>query len=348
MFVFPEIRRRDLAPYYIDEGGALGVHKESLAELLCAWEGRHLAPDDFTLCPSGGSASLVILAALKEQGIKRVLFETPAYFGTIEQAYQLEIAYELIPTYRRDMYALPSLVAELSDDKPTAVWLTQPRASLGFNQPMPMLEELLRTMSTRHHLVIDEVTDQSFPAQLSPLQVAFPSANIVRIRNFMKGLGLNGLRLSAILHRRAMRSFLVDALESLGGSLDVHSLFAVKMLLSDLPRFRRMLTAANVQVNSLRRSAELAVRGSNVSVNPLVNGYIGSMVADLTVLGSSHEERRARFLEGCRSLRTPVVLGSSFYIAKDPPLEAIRLNFFTHRDQFLRGVVNIMRVVHPK
>jgi len=345
LFVFPALTSDDIGPYYIDEGDALGEHKEAISRLLSKWDGSPIAPEHFTLCPSGGTASLITLAALKEHGVKRILFETPSYFGTVEQANQLEIDYDLIPTYRRDGYALPDMRSRLHSDDPIAIWLTHPRASLGINQSREYIEQLLERMTPQHYLVVDEVTDQTFPAHLGALHANFPSANLVRIRSFLKGMGYNGVRLSAILHTARLRGSLVDAVESLGGSLDAHSLFAVKLLANDIPRFRAMLRAANEQVNDLRRKAEEIVRGSLVSINPLVNGYIGSTVVDLKMLGETQRERRTRLLEACRSLRTPVSLGASFYLAKDPPTEAIRLNFLTHPDQLLRGIANIVRAV---
>lgn len=316
-----------------------------LRDLIAEWDGAAISSEQFTVCPSGGSASLIVLAALKERGVKRVLFETPSYFGTIEQAQQIELEYELLPTYRRLGYTLPNIDTELNAIAPVALWITQPRASLGINQRLENIEHWLATMKPTQYLVIDEVTDQSFPSLLGSLRSRFPDANLLRIRSFIKGMGFNGLRLSTIIHPLHLRASLVDAVEAFGGSLDAHSLFAVKHFARDIPRFRAMLYAANEQVNDLRRRAETIVLGSPAIINPLINGYIGSMVVDLATFGATQHERRERFLAACRAERTPVVLGPSFYLAKDPPTEAIRLNFFTHPDQLLRGVVNITRIV---
>ncbi len=117
------------------------------------------------------------------------------------------------------------------------------------------------------------------------------------------------------------------------------------MLSKNAERLSAMLFAANQQVNKLRAKAERLTRKSRVTVNPLVNGYIGSMVVDLSELGDCQDERRTRFLEHCRAMRTPVILGASAYFAKDPPSEAVRLNFFMQGDQVLRGVANILRIV---
>jgi histidinol-phosphate/aromatic aminotransferase/cobyric acid decarboxylase-like protein len=342
---FPKLEPHDFSRYYLDEGNALGSHKERIRRLLEAWEGAALSQSQFTLCPSGTCSALLTLGALKARGVQRVIVETPAYFGLIEQLTVLGFDFSLVPTYRREGYALPAIDKRLLRDEPFAVWLTQPRASLGFNQPARLIETLLALAGSRNYVVIDEVTDQTFPSHFGVLHGNNRSVNLIRIRSFMKGMGLNGFRLSAILHPCSMRATFEEYLEAFGGSLDAHSILAVDELGDDLPRFRSMLAAANAQVNDLRRRVEVFTRGSKIAVNKLVNGYIGSMVVDTSSLGRNDEERRIGLLEGCRTERTAIVLGSSFYVAKDPPLEAIRLNFFTEPQHMLRGIANVLRIV---
>lgn len=342
---FPVIRRRDFARYYLDDGRSINAQREPIRQLLSAWEGSSLQPERFTVCPSGALASFVTLCVLKWKGVKRVIFETPSYYGTIEQADELGLEVDLLPTYRRDGYELPSLTNCFADSSPVALWLTQPRASLGFDQSIKTVEGILHCAGREHFVVIDEVTDQSYPAHLGRLPVPLQETNLIRIRSFTKGMGLNGFRLSAVLHPSTLRTSFIGAVELFGGTLDAYSLLSIQDLSTNLERFKTMLSVANRQVNDLRRRAEAMTLGSACSINHLVNGYIGSMVVNLESLGRSHARRRAAFLAGCRDLRTPVILGSSFYLAKDPPSEGIRLNFFMSEDQVLRGIGNILRIV---
>ena len=340
----PRLVARDFAHYYIDEGNALKAEKEPVAKLLSAWEGHPIAHDEFTLCPSGASASLVALAMLKGLGVSRVLVETPCYFATLEQAQQIGVRFDLIPTYFDDGYELPNLQERGRKSSPVAVWLTQPRASLGFDQSRKAAERLLERLGPHGYLVVDEVTDQSFPAHLSLVGRESGWARWVRIRSFTKGMGLNGFRLAALLHPASLRQAVVACLETFGGALDVHSLKMITTFSNDLPRLRAMLRAANDQVNSLRAKAEKLVMNTPLVVNSLTNGYIGTAVADLKILGRTHAERRARFLKGCKDMRTPVMLGATSYMAKDPPREGVRLNFFMQPEQIIRGINNILRI----
>jgi DNA-binding transcriptional MocR family regulator len=340
----PRLTAADFSHYYVDEGGALGPFKDQLCGLLSAWEGHPISPEEFTICPSGTCASLVTLAMLKELRVKHVLFETPSYFGTIEQASELGIDYSLIPTYRSDGYALPPLKARITKNSHLALWITQPRASLGYNQSITTLRNILERLGQNAFLISDEVTDQSFPAHLAAFWREQSGKNIIRIRSFTKGMGLNGFRLVAILHPASLRQQILASLETLGGSVDAHSLLAVGALAKDVPRFRSMLKAANEQVNSLRTRVERFVGGTNVTANHLINGYIGSVVADLRKLGRTQSKRRVRLLEECSRLRTPIMLGSTFYMAKDPPTEAIRINYFCHPEHVIHGVLNILQI----
>lgn len=337
----PSLPKRALTRYFIDVGSELGEYKERICGLISAWNHSGTSCDEVTLCPSCSNASLITMAALKDMGAKCILFETPAYFATIEQAQLLGVPFELIPTYHDSDYSLPVLDSKIESTPMTVVWLTQPRATLGFDQSPEMINQLLRKIGRRGYLVVDEATDQSHPARLGQLAQS-ADHRLIRLRSFTKGMGLNGLRLAAIIHPIALRSTLTDAIETLGGSLDVHSLFAVADLAETPSTFARMLAAANDQVNALRAIAERLVRGSPITVNRLTNGYIGSMVLDLSSIGHSDRSRRKRLLEWCRHMRTPVILGAGSYVAKAPPTETIRLNFFNMRDHITRGISNIL------
>lgn len=341
------IKPSALARYYIDEGSTLGIQKERVCELLSAWEDRVVSYDGVTLCPSCGNASLIALAALKALGVRQILFETPAYFATIEQAVALGLQFRLVPTFGSDNYALPDLRQTLRNREDFAVWLTHPRAGLGFNQDLNTIDRLLNLVGKRGYLVVDEATDQTFPALLGQTHQHPNNGRLLRLRSFTKGMGLNGIRLAAILHPSSLRQAVVDSLEMMAGSVDANSLVFVADQAGKVKVFSGMLQVANEQVRTLREKAERLTRGTRIFVNPLVNGYIGSMVLDLSAFGRTQKTRRARLLDWCRSMRTPVILGASMYFAKDPPSETVRLNFFSHADHVTRGIANILRFWNP-
>jgi len=342
----PTLSPPSVAQYYIDEGsGVAGPSKERIARLLSELEDRSLGKHEFSLCPSGTCASLVVLATLKDLGVAAIRFETPTYYAAVEQTDALELRREMIPTYRQDAYSVSRDQAIGRINTPTALWMTQPRFAVGLDQSLPFLVEVLEELAFKGgYLVIDEVMDQLFPAHLASLGAiaAKRELPLIRIRSFLKAAGINGIRLSVILHPTTMRRHIVNALEMFGGAVDAFSLATVSLLADDRIRYRTMLEAANDQAKRLCRRAERLVRGTELELNPLRNGYIGSMVANLGRFGNTWDERRKWLLEGCRRVRTPIVLGASFYAAIDPPNETIRLNFFTQSEELLRGIDNIL------
>jgi DNA-binding transcriptional MocR family regulator len=345
----PVIGRGDLSQYHLDAVLGLSAHRDAILSLLAAWEDRDVSSEEVTICPSGTIASLAILSVLKGKGVRHIRFETPAFFASIEQARSIGMEVDLIATYRRELFRTPFAEIEASSEwqnRRHAVWFTQPRAALGFNQPIDEIGRLTDSLDQRSQfVVVDEVTDQLFPARLSILHRDAPRPNLIRIRSFTKGMGLNGVRLSAVLHPPELRKAFIEAIDALGGSVDAYSLATIAELAKDQQRFRRMLAAANRQVTELRIRAARAAAGSPVEVNKLENGYIGSMSVDLSSLGADYGAQRERFLEECVKARTPVVLAASYKMALDPPNELIRLNFFISPDSVLRGVSNIVRIL---
>ena len=342
--VLPSKRKLLLSRYYMDEGNALGEVRSSLHDLLCAWEGVPLDPMRFTACPSVGVASMLTMAVLRRKGVRRIVFETPCYFAAILQAEWLGLNSVLVPSYRRDTYR-PAADFEMPGTKQASVWwLTHPRVTLGFNQNPDDVRVLSRGLADGDYVVIDEALDQSFPSELGQLHATDSGQRLIRLKGFGKPLGLNGYRLAFILHPADLRADMVDCLETFAGAIDAHSLDAACAVAADPNHLRRMMQIANQQVVALRLAADKIVAGSAVAVNPLINGYLGSAVVNLRSLGADQRTRRHRFLLGCQKRGMPIIIGPSMHFASDPPTEAVRLNFFSQREQLLRGVAALAEI----
>jgi histidinol-phosphate/aromatic aminotransferase/cobyric acid decarboxylase-like protein len=339
--LMPEIpvRSSDLGRYYLDEGHALGATKDAIVSLISAWERRSVRDDAVTLCHSISEGTLSILVALRRRGIREILFETPGYAVTMNQAEYLGLHRVMIPTirtenFRADMARLvPAAV-------PTAVWITQPRMSLGSNQRPADVRRILERLGPADFLVVDEATEQEFPSVLRDSEVG-SHPRMIRIRGVTKGMGLNGVRLAFVLHDPGFRDDLESAQEVVGGSLDLFSLRAAAVLAADVNRFTTMLYAARQQTTGLHSRAARSTAGSRVVLSPLVNGYMGS--AWLAVPDPNrYDETRRELLSFCRVRRTAVIVGASMRFAFDPTFEAIRLNYFNRENHILDGVKTIV------
>lgn len=338
-------RTGDLAQYHVDAVRGLASYGTPIVGLVSSWERSDFSPQRVSLCPSGTAASMAILLVLRDVGVRSIVFETPLYFASLQQARSLGLSTVVVPTSQADGYLLrpPQLPLTAPD---SAFWFTQPRAGLGFDQSPDALREILRALRERNqYLVIDEVTEQRFPAVLHELSAGDWENRLIRIKSFTKGMGLNGIRLAAVVHPAILKAAFVRTLDAFGGSVDIYSLATVAKLAEMPDRFQMMLAATNRQVTELRTRVERLAAGSKVTVNRLVNGYIGSVVADLSSLGSDQRSRRRRFLDGCLELRTPVILGESYRLPTEPPYEFVRINYLIPPASVLRGVANILKAI---
>jgi histidinol-phosphate/aromatic aminotransferase/cobyric acid decarboxylase-like protein len=327
--------------YYLDEDTTLGGLKERILDLLGFWERRVVNWEEITLYNSASTATAAVLIALRRLGARTVVFETPAYAVTVNQAKQSSYKVVLSPTYHRDGFALQIDQILQRRAHPVVFWLTQPRISLGFDQDVVSVKNLLAGLAPKDFLVIDEATEQRCPSVLSALAGEVGSERILRIRGLLKPMGLNGLRLACVFHSKELRVRLEDAQNVLGASLDLYSLTMAAELAERKELFFTMLSVANRQVISLRKKAELLALGSAVRVSHLVNGYMGSVFVPLRGGKRKYRQNRNELLDYCRSRRMPVILGSSMLYAFDPEWEQIRINYFSRE----RHILNAMDVL---
>jgi len=326
-----------LGRYYLDEDTTLGHLKEQILGLLGLWEKRTIRWEEVTLYNSASTATAAVLVTLKRLGVKTILFETPAYAVTVNQAKHGSYKVILCPTYYRDGFALSDL-AFPRRAHPMALWLTQPRMSLGFNQDIALVDSLRTRLSPKDFLVIDEATEQRYPSVLHEFLSVPGPAKVLRIRGILKPMGLNGLRLACVFHDAGLRESLEDAQNVIGASLDLYSLQVASDLAAKSDLFFNMLSVANRQVTKLRKRAELLSLGSQVRVSHLVNGYMGSVFVPFTGGKKKYRQNRNQLLEYCRSKRMPVILGSSMLYAFDPEWEQIRFNYFSREQHVMRAI----------
>jgi histidinol-phosphate/aromatic aminotransferase/cobyric acid decarboxylase-like protein len=337
--LLPTFQIANLAQYRIDEGRSLGPAKEKLVALLREWEQHEIEMNNVTLCHSVSEASLMAIIFLKNKGISTIIFESPAYGVSIKQASYVGLATRLCPTYASDDYEMHLDAMNLSATTPIALWLTQPRMSLGYDQPTSFVNSALEALSSKDFLVIDEATEQRFPSHLRDLWNRVDRPNVLRLRGFLKGVGLNGLRLAFILHDAKFRSDLEAAQELIGASLDSFSL-QVAVAIAETGRLKVLLETANRQTTSLRAKADKIAFGTEVRMSHLVNGYIGSAMLDLRSIPGNHEKKRERLLSFCFERRMPVLLGATMRFAFDSGWERVRINYFNQPKHVLKAVSN--------
>lgn len=333
--------------YRVDADHYIADAKKIIGMALSLIEGRELAYDDFTLCPSTSVGLLVILMALKREGVGTLLVELPAYFGCLEQAQLLGFRVLLLPTLAQEGYVvtpddLERICSEV--DERVAVVITQPRYGMGFCRALASILALREKLRPGDFLIIDEAADQSSPTDMGMVP-ADGEVTILRARGLMKGLGLNSARVAVIFHPSRFRPLFAEIVDLAGGALDAASLVLATNLLSEPVRYVELLQAAQRYVQKQRQELQNRLRGLPISFSPIESGYIGTahIFAPSTV--SSFCDFQEKFLQCCRSFRMPVVRGTSMYFPYEGDREIIRINYFTTEQNIHASAETLGQVV---
>lgn len=343
-----ELNPSDFRGYRMDAGPYIERQKTILLKAFAAVERRDLRNDQLTLCPSTSFGILAVLLKLRSDGVRTVLLEAPTYFAIKAQAEALGFRVLLQATDFEDGGCMtPEDLQHFlsSDPEPFALFITQPRFAYGFCRTREEILGLAQGLRKTDTLIIDEAADQSCPPPSAGLESeAGPS--IIRIRGFTKGLGLNGVRVAAVLHAPSMRNSFVEIMAYTGGALDAGSLEMALQIGSSPDRYVAYLRAAQRFVLERRRLVEAAFLGAPVIVCPIESGYIATIAVAIEKDETSYWPWRERFLEVCVAERTPVVLGSSMYFPYNYRTELIRVNYFTPEDELLRAARSLNSTIN--
>ena len=323
--------------YTSDYGGALGTEKEVIAATLSLWDETSYNIENLTLCSSATTASLAILTLIRSTlPARRIYFETPSYFASIQQAEYLGANVELVPTYTQENF-YADRAFWVKAQSPKVIWITQPRFGIGENYDPNKLSNILSNLADDDLLIIDEATEQIVP---SPLRAASPEADrrILKIRSPFKGMGINGPRFCVVLHHDTLAKPLRLCREQMQGAIDRFSLnFAVEQMAS-AKTFFGMLASANDQVTKLRRKLSVRAIGHPIEPSNLENGYIGSVAVQYSNQDRPYVANREALLRHCAQHNMPVILGANLRFAIDHEREFIRLNYFNSEKELIRAI----------
>jgi aspartate/methionine/tyrosine aminotransferase len=313
--------------YNTDLGEQLKPEKKIAQSLLNKWDLFDYSTDNFTFCHSVTVGSLIVLSSLSKLGIKTIFFETPCYYATIYQAEDLGFNVILLPTYYENNFEISPDIETLKRESPFVIWITQPHTALGYNQNKDNVNKILSLLSPKDYLVVDEATEQYFPSHLADFRVS--DFNIIKIRSFFKGMGLNGIRLSYIAHPIELRETIMEEMEIYQGALDIYSLDFLSKYANNISRFELMLESSRIQIQKTKQLLDVATINNNfILTSKVVNGYIGCFFLNYKDINLEHEAIREKLLKFSSNNNMPIILGSSMRFAKHENMEFIRINYF--------------------
>jgi histidinol-phosphate/aromatic aminotransferase/cobyric acid decarboxylase-like protein len=330
------IDKNNFVEYHNDSTSNIIQYKSVIQNLFSHWDSYNYNTNELTICHSVTIGSIVVLDYLYKNNVKDIIFETPAYYATIIQAEQMNFNITKIPSYYNNGF-INSL--QIKKKKPIVYWITQPRISLGTNQDIKYIENIINSLKDIDYLVIDEATELMFPSHLS-FTTTYKNKNIIKIRSIFKGMGLNGARISTIVHPQHMKKDLNLSLWIYQGGLDIFSLELVKKT-CHIDYFKTILNTSLNQVLETKRILKKHLLGSNIELSNIQSGYIGTLIFNYNN-DENNSENRKLLLSLLSEHRIVVTLGASMNFAFDKKREYIRLNYYINQEHLIKSI-NIMK-----
>ncbi len=328
----------DLSRYYVDSGQRLKRLKARLIPALEILESDEIEPNDFTLIPSATSGIAIVLAYLKEQGVKELFVEAPTYYAVMDAAGRLGIACNFVAPLESESEQVTSDLKRLEDilSRPgVCLWLHQPRYALGCDLNRNHLEALSARAVDGRFLVLDEANDDTVPSLARTLH---RKSNVLRLRSLTKVFGLNGVRIALLLHPAGARDKIVDIMWSVGGALDWFSVSVAESVAVPKNLYADMLRQMHERLLPQRRLTIACLRDIPVRLLPGETGFLGSIRLDWRSLAGTEQEKRSRLIHHMAARRIPVMLGAHVYMPKQIGFEHIRLNFLNTPETLREGI----------
>lgn len=164
-----------------------------------SFDGHPLQPENVSILHNSTQGILLALAALKEQGIRRIVVATPVYFAAIEACRLLGLDAVLIPAadYLTGALDHDRLLSELRVPH-SALLLTNPAYSLGVQHPAKSLASLFAALPRETWVLLDETRLGLHWHDPSPwYSASFPERTLI-LRSPSKVFFTNGLKTSLL------------------------------------------------------------------------------------------------------------------------------------------------------
>lgn len=328
-FLPQQISQEYLQSYHNDSTPTGLEVRKILAEVMSEMDGNNISPDKVTLCPTITAGSAIVLSFLKEQGVNQVWLETPCYYATLFQMKNMGIKYRLIPTYAARGYSWNISAGELVEGD--AVWLTHPRISIGSAQPREFLIGLCKKLQEKKgYVIVDEATELATPSLLSDDCFKRYESTIIRLRGVFKPLGLNGPRISMMLHSREHIENIKKWVWIFQGGLDCFSMSLAKEILKNIKTYKALFARTREDASTNFLTLRRLVRDTSLILPNYEDGYTSSLTIPLLPQPKSIKEfydARNTLIQTFEKLDVFPTLGASMYFAHDEINEHLRLNY---------------------
>jgi aspartate/methionine/tyrosine aminotransferase len=181
--------------------------------------GATLTAECVAILPNSTQALLLTLAALRDQGIERVVVAAPAYFSAVEVCRRLGLAMSIIPAaeFMTGALHLDAVIRAMAPPR-SALLLTNPAYSIGVEYDWSTLCELFAALPKDRPIILDETRMGLHWRREAPwYEGDFPPQTIV-IRSPSKIFFVSGAKTSLLVAAPALVRRIETLSESLVGS----------------------------------------------------------------------------------------------------------------------------------
>jgi DNA-binding transcriptional MocR family regulator len=328
--------------------------KERAAEILghsLHLGGSPLRAEHVAVLPNATQGLLLALAALKEQGVKRVVVAAPCYFAAVRICETLGLDTHIVPardfrTGEPDIARLQDAVSGPRGGPRAALLITNPAYSVGVEYGRERLAALLDHIPAETRVLLDESRLGLSWSDEAPWYQADMLANVVVLRSPSKVFFVNGLKTSFLVASPRFIAVAESIGEGLIGSsaqgaeavalayLDCWEDWLAELESGDFGQMRqwRSEVVARLRYNLGRLLPALHARGAIVS--PVDSGPYALAVLPREVLlgmGSVDIARESGVL----------VMDSSYFFHTDADRIAFRLNLCCTHRRALEGLTRV-------
>lgn len=183
-------------------------------------QGQLLTPEHIAILPNSTQALLLILAALKDQGMTHVVVAAPTYFAAAEACRYLGLSLTVVPAADFVTGALDSeaIITAMRRQR-SALIVTNPAYSIGVEYGWPCLFSLFSALPAGSLVVLDETRLGLSWSDEAPWYEADYPAEVLVIRSPSKIFFINGQKTSIILGAPHLIHLIERVSEALLGSV---------------------------------------------------------------------------------------------------------------------------------
>lgn len=323
-------------------------------ERSMTFDGRPLQPENVTILHNSTQGLLLALAALKEQGIRRVVVATPVYFAAIETCRLLSLDVVLVPAaeYLTGTLDPDHLLSKLRIPH-SALLLTNPAYSLGVQHPPASLGALFAALPQETWVLLDESRLGLHWHDPTPWYGASYPARALVLRSPSKVFFTNGLKTSLLFGPSAVLRCVERLADVLVGSAPGNAEFVA---LAYLDAWSEWDTEARMHrhgpFQAWRAQVVARLRANLARIQPYLDQYgllcspIDSGPHLLAALPHAHAHR-VDPLELARREGVHVMMSSHFFHESDA-WSGFRINLSGDASRTRTALLQVLNRLYPE